>query len=167
VQLLQRVGIGQVALVVLDHQGHVGQGAAVGRQAAAQLGEGRQVLLDAVTLGIDHEDHAIHLVQQLLAGRHLVGAAGNGDDVEPGAYPAKLAQLDRQHFVVDARVEARRDPAQLTPVVAAELAANGLDVGRLTRALGSPVEQACVDLGLLAAELGHQIFPFFCSSRRA
>ena len=122
---------------------------------------------DALALGIHDEDDSIHLIQQLLPGGCVLGRSRHRDDLDPSSHAANLAELDGEGVVADRRVEPRGDRLEFAPVVGPELRVNHLDVGRLAGALDPPVDDAGSDLGALPADLGHQIFPFFCSSRRA
>ena len=77
-QVLDRRGIGQVALVVLHDNGQAVQRAAVHAQVGLQALQGLQVVALEVHLGIGHKDHSVRLPQHELQ-RGVVGdLAGNG-----------------------------------------------------------------------------------------
>ena len=93
--------LGQVALVVLEDQGH-GRGVeAVGEQVLGHLPEALQVLFPAIDRGVGHEDQAVRVLQHQASGGGVHGLPGHGQDLqaqveaaEPGAAQGEKVEED-------------------------------------------------------------------------
>ena len=166
-QLLRAVGVGEIALVVLHDERDLVDRARVVLERLAELFEAREVLLGALAPAVHHEHDPVHLVEQLLARRRVLGRARHRDQLDPRAQAADVAELDRKHGVADRRIEARRHLAHLAAVIGAQLAVDALETRALAGAFDAPVHDPRVHLGAPAGDLRHQSFPFLVRIRRA
>ena len=83
--------LGQVALVVLEDEGH-GRGVeAVGEQVLGHLPEALQVLFPAIDRGVGHEDQAVRVLQDQAPGGGVHGLPGHGQDLQAEVEAAKPA----------------------------------------------------------------------------
>ena len=157
---LDRKRIRHVALVVLEDDGKRLESLSIVGERAAQLVDRRRIRLDPSRRAIEHEDHPVDLVEELLARHRLVFRARDGDDLDLHGLAADLAEGDREGFRDDRRVEARGRAHELAARLRAKPRVDRAQRRRFSRALDAPEQDAGVCLA-------HQTFPFFVRIRRA
>src|SRR5205823_379158 len=95
-QLLQRRGVGQVALVVLDDVGNLVEIVALLLKIRAQVLHRLDVRLGALDLRVGDEDHAVHALQNQLARGVVEHLSRYGIEMEAGLESANFTEAERQ-----------------------------------------------------------------------
>jgi hypothetical protein len=97
VQLFDRQRVADVALVVLEHQRHVGaRGQAQLAQVLRHVVERLEVRVEHGGLRVGHEHDAVDALQHQLAGGVVEDLAGHRVELEPHLHPADHADVERQ-----------------------------------------------------------------------
>src|SRR5436309_630393 len=95
-EVLDRGGVREVALVVLDDEGDPGQVVAVLRHVVVQVLHRLDVRFHALDLAVGHEDEAVHALEDELAARVVVHLSRHGVEMKPRLEAANRAEVHGQ-----------------------------------------------------------------------
>ena len=92
-QIFDRRGVGQIALVVLDDEGHLRQVVAVLGHVVVEILHGLEVRFHSLRLRIADEHDAIDVLEYELAAGVVINLAGDGIEVETRLEAANGAEV--------------------------------------------------------------------------
>ena len=148
--------LGQVALVVLEHQGHGGGVEAMGQQVLGHLPEALEVLLPPVLRGVGHEDQAVGVLQHEPPRGGVHGLAGNGQDLQAQVEAAEARAAQGQEVEEDGAVLRGVDGDHLAAPRRLGVLVQDLEVGRLAAHRGAVIDDLDLDLPVAVIELDHR-----------
>src|SRR3990170_2574904 len=145
-QLGDRRGVRQIALVVLDHERHLREIVAVLRHVVVQVLHRLQIRLHPAGLRIPHEDDAVDILQNELATGVVVHLARHGIEVEPGLESANRAEVDGQEVEEQRALRLGRERNELSSRFRLYLAVDVLEIRGFSAKPGTVVNDLTVDL---------------------
>src|SRR6185503_2127116 len=116
-EVFERRGVGDVALVILDDEGDVGEVLFEGADVLLKVGEAFHVFLHFVVLRISDEHNAVHAAEHQLAGGVVDHLAGHGVKLKLGAKSLDRHRLDWQEVEEERSVGTRRKGDELALVL--------------------------------------------------
>src|SRR5438105_2417963 len=93
-EILDRRGVRQVSLVVLDHERHLRQVVSVLGHVVVEVLHGLEVRFHSLRLRVADKDNAIHILENELAAGVVVDLSGNSVQVEASLETANGSQID-------------------------------------------------------------------------
>ena len=145
--------LGEIALVVLDHQGHGGWIELVVHQVLGHLPEALDVLLPPIRRGVRDEDHGVGALQHEAAGRGIHGLAGDGEDLELQVEAPEAARLHGQQVEENGPVLGRVHGDHLAPARCLGILVEDLEIGGLSADRGTVVDDLDLDRPLSVIQL--------------
>ncbi len=147
--------LGEVALVVLEHQRHRRRIQLVCEEVLRHLPEALDVLLPPVGGRVRDEDQGIGPLQDEAARGGVHGLPGDGEDLELEVEAAKARRLQGQQVEQDGPILGRVDRDQLTPTRGQGVLVEDLEVGRLPPDGRAVVDDLDLDRPLAVVQLDH------------
>src|SRR5712671_6582418 len=145
-KLFQRRGVGQIALVVLDHVGDLVEVVPLLGEIGAQVLHRLHVGFGALDLRVGDEHHAVHALEDQLAGGVVEDLAGHRVEMEAGLESTDLAQRQGEEVEEEGalRLRGQRDHLPLRLLVGVRV--DVLEIRRLSAEPRAVVDDLAVDL---------------------
>ena len=144
-QLRDRSGVGEVALVVLDGERNPGQIVPVLRHVLVEVLHRLDVGVHPLDLAVRHEDDAVHPLEDQLAGSVVVHLAGHGIQMELHLETPDGAEIDRQEIEEERALGLGRQRDHLPPRAGGHLVVDVFEVGGLAAESRPVVDELAVD----------------------
>ena len=145
----------QVALVVLEDEGHLGGVEVVGEEVLRHLPVALEVLLPAVERRVRDEDERVRPLQHQSAGRRVHRLAGDGQDLQPQVEAAEARRLEGEEVEEDRPVLGGVDRDHLAAALGVGAAVQHVQVGRLPPDGGPVVDELDLDRAVAVIQLDH------------
>ena len=145
----------QVALVVLEDEGHRRRVQVVGEQVLRHLPVALDVLLPAVEGGVRDEHERVGALQHQPAGGRVHGLAGNREDLQAQVEAAEAGRLEGEQVEEDRAVLGGVDRDQLPAALRVGAAVQDLQVGGLPPDRRAVVDQLDLDRPVAVIQLDH------------
>ena len=155
VELFDRVDVGKIALVVLDHPRDLVEAQAVLGQVRLQVGETLLVLLHLADFAVGNEDDGVRSLEHELAGGVVEHLARHRVEQEAGLEPHDLAEIERQQIEEERPVGLRLHADHLAAAGIGHRLVDGLEVRRLAAQARTVVDELRVDLLARVAHDNH------------
>ena len=155
VERLDLQDLRQVALVVLEDEGHRRRVQVVGEQVLRHLPVALDVLLPAVEGGVRDEHERVGALQHQPAGGRVHGLAGNGEDLQAQVEAAEAGRLEGEQVEEDRAVLGGVDRDQLPAALRVGAAVQDLQVGGLPPDRRAVVDQLDLDRPVAVIQLDH------------
>src|SRR3954464_2539469 len=145
-QIVDRRGTRQVALVVLDDERHLGEVVTVLRHVVVEVLHRLEVRFHALGLGVADEDDAVDVLQYQLAAGVVIHLAGNRVQMEPCLEAANRAKIDGQEIEEESALGLGSERYELSSRLRLHLAVDVLEIRRLAAEPGTIVNDLTIDL---------------------
>jgi hypothetical protein len=145
-QLLERGGIGQIALVVLDDVRDLVQVVALLGEVHAQVLDRLHVGFHALDLAVADEDHPVDTLEDELARGVVEDLARDGVEVEAGLESADLAEAQRQEVEEEGPLGLGGERDHLPLRVLIGIRIDILQIRRLPAQTGPVIDDFAIDL---------------------
>ncbi len=155
VERLDLQDLRQVALVVLEDEGHRRRVQVVGEQVLRHLPVALDVLLPAVEGGVRDEHERVGALEHQPAGGRVHGLAGNGEDLQAQVEAAEAGRLQGEQVEEDRAVLGGVDRDQLAAALRVGAAVQDLQVGGLPSDRRAVVDQLDLDRPVAVIQLDH------------
>ena len=155
VERLDLQHLGQVALVVLEDEGHRRRIQVVGDEALRHLPIALDVLLPAVEGGVRDEHERIGALQHQPAGGRVHGLTGNREDLQAQVEAAEAGRPEGEEVEEDRPVLRGVDRDQLPAALRVGAAVQDLQVGGLPPDRRAVVDQLDLDRTVAMIQLDH------------
>ena len=139
-QDLHRHDPAEVALVPLEHQGHVLERQAQLREVLLQVAQARLVRLQHLRLAVRHEDDAVGALQHELAGGVVEHLARHGVELQLGPEAPDHPHVHGQQIEEQGAVRVRVEGDHLAPGLEGRLPMDRAEVGGLPAEAGPVVD---------------------------
>jgi hypothetical protein len=160
VEFLDRHGVVQVALVVLQHDRDLGGVHAVRREVVLEVLEGVQVGVEHLPLAVRHEHDAVRALEHEPAGLVVKDLAGHGVELDLRLHPLDLAQIHGEEVEEERPVSLGGEGEHLVALHAlGEVVVHVLQVRGLPAQPRSVVDHLGRELALRVVEDDHLLSP--------
>src|SRR5689334_4603880 len=130
-EVADRRGVGKIALVVLNHEGHARKVVPIFRHVVVQVLHRFLIRFHALDLRIGDENDAVDALENELTARVVVDLAGNGIEMEARLEPANRAEIDGEEIEEESALRLRRERDEFSSRVGRDFAVDVLEVRRL------------------------------------
>src|SRR4051812_16417116 len=145
-EVVDRRGVGQIALVVLDDERHLSEIVPVLRHVVVEILHRLEVRFHALGLGVADEDDAVDVLEYELATGVVIHLAGNRVQMEPGLEAADGSEIDGQEIEEESPLGLGSERYELSSRLRLHLAVDVLEIRRLAAEPGTIVNDLTIDL---------------------
>src|SRR5258705_3886686 len=154
-EILDRRGVRQVPLVVLDHERHLGEVVSVLGHVVVEVLHRLQVGFHPLGLGIADEHYAIYVLEYQLAAGVVVDLTGHGEQVKTRLEAANRAEANGKEIEEEGALRLRRQRYEFSSRLRLNLAVDVLEIRSFSAEPGTIVNDLTIDLARSVVDHRH------------